>query len=173
VVTTKRNIIHWFFLLPSLIGLLLFYVIPFLYSFYYSLLDNLGSRQFVFFKNYSDLISNELFIDASRNTLIFMGLTIPFGIVIAFFITSCLFKIRRGKAIATIFLLLPLVVPSGAAAYFWKIAFGINGLFNKLMVMNGADHAALIRNQWTMGVIILVYFPNTIGQTALSVNVSK
>ena len=38
----KKTASYWLFLLPSLLGMLLFYVVPFGYSLYYALIDNMG-----------------------------------------------------------------------------------------------------------------------------------
>ncbi|MEH2936763.1 hypothetical protein [Acutalibacter sp. JLR.KK004] len=43
----KKSSVYWFFLLPSLLGVLLFYAIPFLFSLYYALVDNMGAQKFV------------------------------------------------------------------------------------------------------------------------------
>lgn len=40
----KSAKVYWFFFLPSLLGVSLFYVVPFLYSFYYAVIDNLGRK---------------------------------------------------------------------------------------------------------------------------------
>ena len=39
----KKSSVYWFFLL----GVLLFYAIPFLFSLYYALVDNMGAQKFV------------------------------------------------------------------------------------------------------------------------------
>ena len=38
----KKTASYWLFLLPSLLGVLVFYVVPFGYSLYYALIDNMG-----------------------------------------------------------------------------------------------------------------------------------
>ncbi len=47
----KKSKVYWLFLLPSLLGVLLFYTIPFLFSLYYALVDNMGAQEFVGLKN--------------------------------------------------------------------------------------------------------------------------
>ena len=41
-----------YFLIPSLVGLLTFYIVPFLVVIYYSVVDSPINRQFVFFENF-------------------------------------------------------------------------------------------------------------------------
>ena len=75
----QKTAVYWLFLLPSLAGLLLFYVVPFGYSLYYALIDNMGNQQFVGLKNFTDTLTNELFQSAARNSGVFMGVSVPLG----------------------------------------------------------------------------------------------
>ena len=43
----KRNAAYWLFLLPSLLGVLVFYVVPFGYSLWYAVTDNIIDQNFV------------------------------------------------------------------------------------------------------------------------------
>jgi len=155
--TRKERCYNWLFLLPSLLGVLVFFVVPFIYSFNYALIDNLGSRNFVGLQNFTDTLTNELFISASRNTLVFIVISVPLGMALALFLASGLRGMQRGKALVAVALLLPVVVPSGATAYFWQILFGVNGLFNRFIIMFGVDYSTLLRDQWTMGFLVVIY----------------
>ena len=62
------------FLLPSLSGVLVFYLLPFVLSLYYGVIDNMGRRQFVGFANIVDTLTNLMFLQAAkilRSTLAF------------------------------------------------------------------------------------------------------
>lgn len=43
-------------------------------------------------------------------------------------------------------MLLPLVVPSGAIVYFWKVLFDANGLVQKLLLQMGFEHEIVAQN---------------------------
>lgn len=75
----KNRKIYWLFLVPSLLGVAVFYCVPFLYAAYYAVIDNIGSGQFVGLQNFIDVLQNDLFRTAAKNTLIFMALTVPLG----------------------------------------------------------------------------------------------
>lgn len=49
------------FLLPSLGGVLVFYLLPFVLSLYYGMIDNMGSRQFVGLQNIVETLKNPMF----------------------------------------------------------------------------------------------------------------
>lgn len=153
----KKTKVYWLFLLPSLLGVLLFYTIPFLFSFYYALIDNMGSQKFVGLKNFTDTLTNSLFQSASLNTLIFIGISVPLGMAVALFLSVCLQRMKRGRVPATMALLLPLVVPSGTIVYFWKVLFDSNGLVQEMLLQMGLSHEAVSQNQWTMGILVAVF----------------
>ena len=50
-----------YFLIPSLAGLLTFYIVPFLVVIYYSVVDSPINRQFVFLDNFINLLKNSAF----------------------------------------------------------------------------------------------------------------
>ncbi len=153
----KQTKTYWLFLLPSFVGVLLFFVIPFVFSLYYALIDNMGSQSFVGLKNFTDTLTNDLFQSASLNTVIFIALAVPIGMAIALFLAICLRKMKAGRGVATLFLLLPLVVPSGTIVYFWQVIFGNNGLLTETLLKLGFEHASVSQNQWTMGILVVVF----------------
>ena len=85
----KNRKIYWLFLAPSLLGVAVFYCVPFLYAAYYAVIDNIGSGQFVGLQNFIDVLQNELFRTAAKNTLIFMALTVPLGMALALLTALC------------------------------------------------------------------------------------
>ena len=153
----KKKGVYWLFLLPSLLGVLLFYAVPFLFSLYYAVIDNMGSKKFVGLKNFTDTLTNPLFQSASVNTLVFIGISVPLGMAVALFLSICLQRMKRGRIPASMALLLPLVVPSGTIVYFWKMLFDSNGMVQKLLLQMGLPHEAVSQNQWTMGILVAVF----------------
>lgn len=80
----KEKIYGFLFILPPLLGLLIFTLYPMIYSIYGSFTDwdGLGQMNFIGLGNFKDLWSDELFHKALFNTL-FMMLGIPIGITLA------------------------------------------------------------------------------------------
>lgn len=154
---SKQSRIYWLFLLPSLLGVLLFFIVPFAFSLYYAMIDNMGSRNFIGLGNFVSTLSNDLFQSASLNTAIFIGIAVPLGMAIALFLAICLGRMQRGKTLVTLLLLLPLVVPSGTVVYFWQVIFGNNGLLIKALLQLGFEHGAVSQNQWQMGVLVAIF----------------
>ena len=136
----KKTASYWLFLLPSLLGVLVFYVVPFGYSLWYAVTDNIIDQNFVGLKNFAATLSNSLFQGAAFNSAVFMVVSVPLGMALALVLSICLQKMKKGRVIATMALLLPLVVPSGTIVYFWKVLFGSNGLVNEFLLRLGFSH---------------------------------
>ena len=153
----KRNAAYWLFLLPSLVGVLVFYVVPFGYSLWYAVTDNIIDQNFVGLKNFAATLSNSLFRNAAFNSAVFMVVSVPLGMALALVLSICLQKMKKGRVIATMALLLPLVVPSGTIVYFWKVLFGSNGLVNEFLLRLGFSHPWVSQNQWTLGVLVAIF----------------
>ena len=70
------------FLAPSLIGFSIFYLIPFLGGFYYTLVDSPINGHFVGMKNFIAVLKNQSFIEAATNTAIFTTISVPLSIIL-------------------------------------------------------------------------------------------
>ena len=118
--------------LPGILGLLIFYVIPFLLSFSYSLVDNNVTRNFVGLWNYRDLFASGAFTLGLKNTGIFMATCVPLNLVFPLCLALLLQKAPKMSKIFGLLFLLPLVIPSGSVVHFWKSIWDLNGLVNRI-----------------------------------------
>ena len=71
------------FLSPSLLGVGVFFIIPFFVVVYYSVIDGVGSRNFVFLDNFVKLFHNSAFLTAAKNTLTFSFLAVPLAVILS------------------------------------------------------------------------------------------
>ena len=108
------------FLLPSLGGVLVFYLLPFVLSLYYGMIDNMGSRQFVGLQNVVETLNSPMFLQAAGNTAGYLGLSIPLILLLSL---GLAFLLHRGNRTLLFALLVPLVLPSGVTAFFWNAIF--------------------------------------------------
>lgn len=67
----------------SLTGFCCFYLIPFVLSFTYSLVDNPVSGQFCGLQNYKELFQNTYFLRGLKNTAWFMAVSIPLNMALS------------------------------------------------------------------------------------------
>lgn len=157
MIMKKRNRWYWFFLLPSLLGVMLFYTVPFLYSLYYAVIDNMGDRRFVGLKNFSDTLRNSLFQNAAWNTVKIMSVCVFWSMGLALLLALCLQKLKRGRILATLILLLPMVVPSGTIVFFWKTLFDENGLWTKFLLQLGVAHETAVVGSWEFIILVVIF----------------
>ena len=125
----------YLFLVPSLLGIIIFYALPFLISLYYLVIDNPISGQFVGLYNLIDTWNNRAFALAARNTAVFMLTSIPLNIILALTFALLIKPLRSGiRRVLMVFFLLPLVIPSGSITFFWDRLLAVNGFINRFWV---------------------------------------
>ena len=73
----KQKFCSGLFLAPSLLGVLLFFILPFLVVIFYSLVDNPISKNFVLLENYAKVLQNAAFKTAVKNTAMFSAIAVP------------------------------------------------------------------------------------------------
>lgn len=133
----KNNYSYLLFLLPSLLGVGIFTVIPFgdvlRRSFY-----NAMVTQFVGFNNYSTVIRNNAFRLAVWNTFKFSVIAIPLLLIVSFLLALLIRDgMNKGKAFKSIFLF-PMAVPTASVVLIWKVVFHNQGILNGILVHMGA-----------------------------------
>ena len=148
------------YIIPSLIGMSLFYFVPALISVYHAFTDVAG--RFVFLANFIDIITNSVFQLALRNTVLFIIASVLVTMAFAFMLASLLQRLRYKKALAMIFMI-PLVIPSGATVFFWQVIFGDNGFINRLLFLRGMETTFWFATNWTFLIVLLVFAVRHIG----------
>lgn len=134
----KRRLAGFLFVLPSLAGVCVFFLLPFANVIKISL-TRLNGEQFCGLENYGAVLTNKAFLLAAGNTLKFIAVCIPLLLVISFLLSVLLSGIpKAGEALKSAYLI-PLAVPVASAAMLWKIFFNDNGIINSLLVSAGIE----------------------------------
>ncbi|MBQ8687773.1 MAG: sugar ABC transporter permease, partial [Ruminococcus sp.] len=89
----------WGWLMPSLLGVLLFFLLPFGIVIFYSLIDSVVTKKFVGLKNFTELLGNEAFLLAVKNTLLFTLTAIPLSMLLALLLALLLERAVPAKSI--------------------------------------------------------------------------
>jgi multiple sugar transport system permease protein len=151
------------FLLPSLMGFLLFYLFPFIQSFGISFLSSPINGHFVWFKNYATLLTNPVFGKAALNTLIFTGIGVPALMALSLAFAMALSKKLLGqKALATVFLT-PLVIPVASVVLVWQVLFDNNGALNSVLASLGAGRVDWMKSEWARYAVMVLFLWKNIG----------
>ena len=129
------------FIAPSMIGLLVFWLIPLVLAFVLSLMewDGFGTRKFVGLDNFLEQIQNPDFQKAFINTAYYTLLTIPPQIILALLLALALNKIP-GKNVYRVFYFMPVVTSSVSVGVIWIwILNGEFGILNALLSTIGIE----------------------------------
>ena len=153
----------WLYLLPGLIGLLAFYVVPFLWGIWFSLTDGTIDNRFVGFDNYLRVWRNEVFILGLRNTLELSLLCAPVIFLLSFLLATLLRKRVAGDGFFRNALLLPYLMPSAAILIIWLLVFDYGGVVNRLFVALGYQRVFWLEGGAMRVPIVLMYIWKNLG----------
>ena len=124
------------FLLPALLGTLIFIVIPVICSFGLSFVqwDLLNPIKFVGFENYREIFHDGLFYKILGNTIVFALSTSLFGVIIPLILASILNTKIRGSEFFKGAYFLPFITPMVVVGVVWAWIFDPNiGLLNHML----------------------------------------
>lgn len=123
------------FLLPSLLGTLVFVIIPFLDVFKRSFQTVVTSR-FCGLQNYRTIFTNQAFVLAVKNTFRFTIVCIPLLVVIGLMIAAPLSKLKSAGVVKSLYLF-PLAMPTATIVIIWKMFFYKQGFLNLFLTRLG------------------------------------
>ncbi len=158
-----NRLLPWGMLSVSFIGFCLFYLVPFLAAFLYSMWDNPINREYCGFKNYRELFQNPYFLRGLKNTAVFMAVSIPLNVVLSFVVASAVRSIKRFPRFFSLVFLIPYIIPSATSAFFWKNFFSLNGTLNQWLAWLHMDSIDWLNSRYSMGVIVLLFLWKNVG----------
>jgi len=171
--TRNSQAVWYLFLLPSLLGIILFMLYPVFESFRLSFFSSNGTlEKYVGLSNYKFILSLDVFWKAVFNTFYIaffqLLITIPIGFVIACAINN----IKWGKNLFKVLFYIPNVTSVVAAAMVFMFVLHPQGLLNNFFSIfgmsvawlsnpNSARWAAIIFGSWqSVGFIIIIALAN-------------
>ncbi len=118
----EESFFGWIFILPAVLGLMLFQLGPVLVSLGLSFTkyDIISRPQWHGVDNYVRLFSDDLWIKSIQVTLKYVVLYVPASLLFAYFVALLMSGRVRGIAIWRTMWYLPSIVPSVAAAAIWR-----------------------------------------------------
>ena len=149
--------------LPSFIGVMLFFFVPFCIVIYYSLINNPVLKEFVGLENYFKLFSNAAFIKAVKNTAFFSLVSVPLAVVLSLGLAILLERNIPGKSIFRTFFLSPLMVPTASVVLVWQVIFHNHGTLNQLIEHFGGNSVDWIKSPYGQLVIICMFLWKNLG----------
>lgn len=161
----KKKIINMSFILPSFIGVIVFYIFPFLDIVKRSFMDDTG-KSFVFLDNYKEIFNNKAFLLAGKNTLEFISFCVPILIVLSLLLAIFMKGNRENIIYKTIYLL-PMAIPVAALTGIWQIIFDKNGIFNLIRNFGGMNKIDWLNSKYAILILIVTYIWRNFGYTMI------
>ena len=159
----KEKIGSGLYLAPSLLGVLLFYILPFIVVIFYSLVDNPISKNFVFLENYQRVIKNAAFKTAVTNTAVFSAIAVPLAVVLSLVLAMVLDTKLPFRSPFRTFFLSPLMVPVASIVLIWQVLFHYNGAVNDVLVALGGAKIDWMKSQYSQVVVIILFLWKNLG----------
>ncbi|MDT5322052.1 MAG: polyol transport system permease protein [Mycobacterium sp.] len=161
-------------LLPALIFMIVVTQIPFLFTLYYSTLSwNLvrpGSRRFVGFQNYVDVVQDSQFWRVALNTVVLIVGVVLISAFLGLLLALLLDRVFLGRGIVRTLLITPFLVTPVAGALIWKTSMldPVFGIINWVLSPFGVHHVDWVSRfplssvmleliwQWTPFMMLLI-----------------
>ncbi|MCI8441511.1 MAG: sugar ABC transporter permease [Provencibacterium sp.] len=133
----KEGVAGYIFILPFLIGLFAFTLIPIIISFCLSFTryDILSSPSFIGLDNFIRMFTQDAtFWKSFRVTFFYAIVSVPLKLIMALFVAMLFYRGTRASAIYRAVYYLPSIMGSSVAvAVLWKQLFAVNGVVNSLL----------------------------------------
>lgn len=145
----RRELTGLLFTSPWILGFLLFTLYPLLSSLYYSLTryDLMNPPVFIGLLNYTRLPADNDFQVVMRNTLWWVGLSAPAGVISAFVMATLLNTQIVGRSVFRAIFFFPSIVPEFVVAIVWQFLLNINyGAVNSTLRALGGESIPFLSN---------------------------
>ncbi len=136
----EARFLPYLLLLPTLIFVAAFTAWPTILAFYQSFfrqrLNIIKFREptFIGLGNYVDLFTDDRFLRVLKNTAIFVAVTVPVSVLLAFFLALLVNRKLRAMGVARLAFFYPVMIPLVSAATVWLFFFTPDyGLFNSAL----------------------------------------
>ncbi|MBE6623504.1 MAG: sugar ABC transporter permease [Ruminococcaceae bacterium] len=159
----RAKISSAFFLLPSLIGVAVFFAIPFIVVLYYSVIDDPVNKNFVGFDNFISLFGNEAFRLAAKNTFAISILAVPLAVILPLLLAVALEGDIPMKSKLRTFLLSPMMVPVASVVLIWQVVFHHQGVLSNIVTLFGGQAVDWLKSEYGIYVVVLLFLWKNIG----------
>ena len=151
------------FLTPSVLGVMLFFVIPFGIVVYYAVMSSPFNGEFVFLDNFISLVQNPAFQTAAKNTATFCLMAVPLAVVLGMGLALILEQKIPGKSMFRTFFLNPMMVPVASVVLVWQVIFHESGTLNQFLSLFGVQAVDWLKSPYCQLVIVILFLWKNLG----------
>lgn len=161
-VRSKAKYTGLYFVLPSLIGVAVFTLLPFLDVFLRSFQSAI-SREFVGIENYIEVFNNSAFKLAASNTTKFVIVCIPLLLSLSLIIAVALNKFVESSKILRTAFLIPMAVPIASIVLIWNIVFHEQGFLSSVLDKFNIVGQDWMSTGWAFWILVFSYIWKNLG----------
>lgn len=151
------------FLTPSVLGVAVFFILPFLVVVYYSVIRSPMNPEFVFLDNFIAVLKNSSFRTAARNTAMFSVVAVPLAVVLSLSLALMLECRIPCKSLLRTFFLSPMMVPVASVVLIWQVLFHYNGVVNDFLGNFGVQAIDWLKSEHGKIVLVLLFLWKNLG----------
>lgn len=154
----------WAFLLPNLLGVLCFALLPMLQVLAGSFRNTISGK-WMGLQNFFAVLKNPAFRIAVSNTARFTAVCIPLLIVLSLTLAVVLWGIAKmGSGLRSAFLM-PMAVPAASVVLVWKVLFHKKGLINGILLALGGSGVDWMGSGAAFWMLVISYLWKNLGYT--------
>ncbi len=163
----NRKMWGYLFILPQVIGLIIFHIIPVFWAGLISFtdFDGFGRNNYIGFNNYKSLWNDEDLWTSLFNTFYYAFLTVAIGVTTALLVAVAL-NVMKGKNIYRVFFFMPVITSTISMGVIWVwMLNGELGIINYLLSLIGIEGPGwLIDERFVIPSIALVGIWSALGK---------
>lgn len=151
------------FLTPSVLGVMVFFIVPFGIVVYYSFIRSPNDPEFMGLKNFVDVLHNSSFLTAAKNTGTFAAISVPLAVVLSLCLALLLEQKIPGKSLFRTFFLSPMMVPVASVVLIWQVIFHAKGTLNQFLALFGVQAIDWLKSPYCQLVVVVLFLWKNLG----------
>ncbi len=152
---------------PLMVGIIIFFVIPFIILIYYSLTFGVGGAEFVGADNYIKVFQSASFRSAFLNTAKFLLLGVSINMILSFIIALVLQERFVGAKLFRSVILFPMFLPVAAVVTVFLLFFSDTGLANAALIQLGLPVKEWMQSDSAFTLVLGLYILKNIGYNVI------
>lgn len=161
---SRGRLLPWAFLLPNLLGVVCFSLLPMVQVFAGSFQSAVGGK-WVGLQNYETVLHNAAFRTAVTNTVRFILVCVPMLVGLSLALALALNAVPRvGSALRSVFLM-PMAVPAASVVLVWRGLFHERGLLNGAIQALGGSGVHWMDSSAAFWMLVVSYLWKNLGYT--------
>ena len=176
----KRTLKHWvwgyFFVAPTIIGLIILNIYPIIDNIVLSFQKSLGFGRYSFvgLENYRKLFQDVDVWIGLKNTIVFSAISVPMGILISLVFAWLMSKPIKGTSVYRVIYFMPMIAASAAVTMVWAWIYNTQyGILNYILsIFHVPANSWLNDPKYAMFSIIVIAVWGSIGQQIIILTVA-